>query len=149
VEHGGGEKEGYRPSQWGRAHRKCVPTRGQTQTQRVGEEDIFFFSADQPSTSLCGDARRKGTKKDAQDGRGGYIVPTRPIQRGNQAGHGEVDQASLDINGVTARRAATGAQIFEVGGLDNKRKADVLAERMREVFADREEIRVSRPQRQN
>lgn len=58
---------------------------------------------------------------------------------------GKIDLASLQINGVGARRAATGAQIFEVGGPDRERKADALAERLREVLGQREGVRITRP----
>lgn len=56
-----------------------------------------------------------------------------------------IDLASLDINGLTARRTVTGAQIFEVGGPDNKRKADALAKRIRQLLADREGVKVTHP----
>jgi len=56
-----------------------------------------------------------------------------------------IDLASLDINGLTARKTVTGAQMFKVGSPDNKRKADALAERIREVLADREGVKVTRP----
>lgn len=57
----------------------------------------------------------------------------------------KIDLASLDINGLSARRAITGAQIFEVGGPDNKRKADALAEKISEVLENKEGVRVIRP----
>lgn len=37
-----------------------------------------------------------------------------------------IDLASLEINGLKARKAVTGAQLFEVGGPDNKKKADAV-----------------------
>lgn len=56
-----------------------------------------------------------------------------------------IDLASLDINGLKARKTVTGAQLFEVGSPDNRKKADALAARMREVLADREGVIFSRP----
>jgi len=44
-----------------------------------------------------------------------------------------------------ARRAVTGAQIFEIGSPDNGRKADALAERLCKVLGDKEGVRITRP----
>lgn len=55
-----------------------------------------------------------------------------------------IDLASLSIDGMAARRAATGAQIFE-GGPDNKLKADAFAEKIREVVAGKEGVQITRP----
>jgi len=57
----------------------------------------------------------------------------------------KIDLVSLEIGGLTARKAVTGAQIYEIGGPDKERKADVLASRLREVVGQREGVRVSRP----
>jgi len=46
---------------------------------------------------------------------------------------------------MTARRALTGAQIYEVKGPDNVNKADALAAQLREVMSGREGVRVTRP----
>ncbi|EFN62746.1 hypothetical protein EAG_09711 [Camponotus floridanus] len=46
---------------------------------------------------------------------------------------------------MTARKALTGAQIYEIKGPDNAKKADALAARLREVLAEREGVRVTRP----
>lgn len=56
-----------------------------------------------------------------------------------------IDPASLGIEGMTARRTVTGAQIFEVGGPDHHRKADALADSLRKITEGREGVRVSRP----
>lgn len=56
----------------------------------------------------------------------------------------QIDPASLGIEGMTARRAVTGAQVFEVGSPDHHLKADALAAR-REVTVGKEGVRVSRP----
>lgn len=56
----------------------------------------------------------------------------------------KIDLASLDINGLTAKKAVTGAQLFEMGGPNNKEKMDALASRMKEVLADKEEVVVYR-----
>lgn len=56
-----------------------------------------------------------------------------------------INPANLGIEGMTARRAVTGAQIFEVGGPDHHLRADALAKSLREVMADREGVRISRP----
>lgn len=56
----------------------------------------------------------------------------------------KIDPASLGIDGMTARRAVTG-QIFEIGGPEKREKADALAAKIREVLADREGMRVTRP----
>jgi len=52
---------------------------------------------------------------------------------------------SLEIEGMRARRAVTGAQIFEIGGPDNVRIADALAARLREILGDREGVKIARP----
>jgi len=59
-----------------------------------------------------------------------------------------IDPASLGIEGMTARRAVTGAQVFEVGGPEHSQKADALAERVKEVLQDRKgcECRAPPPQ---
>jgi len=46
---------------------------------------------------------------------------------------------------MTARKAVTGAQVFEVGGPDNRRKAEELAGKIREVLAGKEGVRVTCP----
>lgn len=56
-----------------------------------------------------------------------------------------IDPASLGIQGMTARRAVMGAQVFEIGGPEHHRKADALAENIRRVMEGREGVRVSRP----
>lgn len=43
------------------------------------------------------------------------------------------------------RRAITGALLFEVRGVGNNDKADVLAGKLREVMAQRDDVKVSRP----
>jgi len=48
-----------------------------------------------------------------------------------------IDPASLGIEGMTARRAAIGAQIFEIGGPEHHQKADALAERIRGYVRER------------
>jgi len=55
-----------------------------------------------------------------------------------------IDLASLEIEGMGARQAVTGAQIFEIGGPD-VRKADALATQLREVLGDREGVKIARP----
>lgn len=57
----------------------------------------------------------------------------------------QIDPASLGIKEMKARRAVTGAQIFEIGGPDKQEKADALAARIREVLADRDGVKVTRP----
>jgi len=56
-----------------------------------------------------------------------------------------IDPASLGIEGMTARRAVTGVQVFEVGGSEHSQKADALAGRLGEVLAGQEGVRVLRP----
>lgn len=46
---------------------------------------------------------------------------------------------------MSACRAVTGAQIFEIGRPDKQRKADALADKIREVLAGKEEVRVTCP----
>jgi len=57
----------------------------------------------------------------------------------------QIDPASLGIEGMSARRAVTGAQIFEVGGPQHQEKADALAKRVSEALAGIEGVRVTRP----
>jgi len=98
-----------------------------------------------PAPPSAGKQRGKGRRRMLRTAAVVISCPPGQYKEAIRLATEKIDLAGLDINGVTARRAATGAQIFEVGGPDNKRKADVLAERMREVFTDREKIRVSRP----
>jgi len=56
-----------------------------------------------------------------------------------------INLTELGIGGMTARRALTGAQIYEVTGSDNVNKADALAARPKEVMSGREGVRVTRP----
>lgn len=58
---------------------------------------------------------------------------------------GKIDLASLEIGGMAARKAVTGAQIYEIGGPDKERRADALASKLREVVGQREGVRISRP----
>lgn len=57
----------------------------------------------------------------------------------------KIDPASLGIEGMTARKAVTRAQIFEVGGPEHHLKADALADSLRKVMEGREGVRISRP----
>lgn len=57
----------------------------------------------------------------------------------------KINLTSLSIEGMAVRRAMTGAQIFEIGGPENVRKADALAERLREILKDKEGVRITRP----
>lgn len=57
----------------------------------------------------------------------------------------QINPANLGIEGMSARRAVTGAHIFEIGGPDKQQKADALAGKIREVLADREDVKVTRP----
>jgi len=52
----------------------------------------------------------------------------------------------LEIDCTRIRRAATGALLIEIPGEDTGRKADLLADRLREAFVDMG-VRVSRPAR--
>lgn len=56
-----------------------------------------------------------------------------------------IDLAALEIGGMKARKAVTGAQVYEIGGPDRERKADALASRLREVVGQQEGVRISRP----
>lgn len=58
----------------------------------------------------------------------------------------EVCLETLKITENGLRRAATGALIFEIPGEGKEEKADDLARRLREVFAN-EDVRISRPTR--
>jgi len=56
-----------------------------------------------------------------------------------------VDPASLGIEGMTARRTVTGAQIFQVGDPQHHEKADALSKCVNEALAGIEGVRVTRP----
>jgi len=56
-----------------------------------------------------------------------------------------INLAELEIGGMTARRALTGAQIYEIKGPDNAKKADALATRLREIMAGRKCVCITRP----
>ncbi|XP_013163266.1 PREDICTED: neurofilament heavy polypeptide-like, partial [Papilio xuthus] len=57
----------------------------------------------------------------------------------------KVNLKDLEIESVRFKRAATGASIIEVPGADSAPKADLLAERLREVFGNGGDVTVSRP----
>ncbi|XP_018300688.1 uncharacterized protein [Mycetomoellerius zeteki] len=51
----------------------------------------------------------------------------------------------LGIEDLKPRRAVTGALIWEIGGPEKNAKADLLAEKLSAVLADRDDVKVSRP----
>ncbi|XP_045540354.1 axoneme-associated protein mst101(2)-like [Papilio machaon] len=57
----------------------------------------------------------------------------------------KVNLKDLDIESVRFKRAATGASIIEIPGATSAPKADLLAEKLREVFGNGGDITVSRP----
>ncbi|XP_045535470.1 uncharacterized protein LOC123721270 [Papilio machaon] len=57
----------------------------------------------------------------------------------------KVNLKDLEIESVRFKRAATGASIIEIPGATSAPKADLLAERLREVFGNGGDITVSRP----
>lgn len=56
-----------------------------------------------------------------------------------------VNISELKIEAVKARRAATGALIYEISGEDRQTRADAFAKKLAEVLAGKEGVRVSRP----
>ncbi|XP_070529947.1 uncharacterized protein [Cardiocondyla obscurior] len=56
-----------------------------------------------------------------------------------------IDLTSLGIDSVRPRRALTGAIIYEVAGTDNAVKAKALADKLGEVLADEENVRIAHP----
>lgn len=57
----------------------------------------------------------------------------------------KINLQEMDIADIRVRRSITGGLILEIPGKDTSAKADNLAERLRQVFKDEGEIRVSRP----
>ncbi|XP_038213330.1 uncharacterized protein LOC119833410, partial [Zerene cesonia] len=55
-----------------------------------------------------------------------------------------IDLASLGIESVRFKRAATGAAIIEILGVTGEEKADLLADKLKEVLNDME-VRITRP----
>nr|XP_012218372.1 PREDICTED: uncharacterized protein LOC105669812 [Linepithema humile] len=53
----------------------------------------------------------------------------------------------MGIPPTTPKAGQTGALIIQVPGLEGQRKADMLAQKMRSMFAERPEIRINRPQK--
>lgn len=98
-----------------------------------------------PPSQAKGKGKRKGRRRVPRTAAVVLTCPPGQYKETLRLAMRDIDLASLDINGLKARKAVTGAQLFEVGGPDNKKKADALADRMREVLADREGVVVSRP----
>lgn len=57
----------------------------------------------------------------------------------------KINLSELGIEGVRARKAATGALVYEIPGEGKKEKADLFARKLQEVLQDREGVRVARP----
>ncbi|XP_013175638.1 PREDICTED: uncharacterized protein LOC106123778 [Papilio xuthus] len=57
----------------------------------------------------------------------------------------KVNLKDLEIESVRFKRAATGASIIEVSGANSAPKADLLADKLREVFGSGGDVTVSRP----
>jgi len=92
---------------------------GKTQSQPLPRTNL--------SSPTQENGRKKREKEGPEDGCGRNYVPGQ-YKESIKLATEKIDLASLDINGLSARRAITGAQIFEIGGPDNKRKTDALAE---------------------
>jgi hypothetical protein len=57
----------------------------------------------------------------------------------------KIELKSLGIEDLRPRRAITGALVLEIRGEGNGEKADALANKLREIMADRDDVKISRP----
>jgi len=57
----------------------------------------------------------------------------------------EIPIESMGISGLKSRRGQTAALILEIGGPDNRDKADRLAKKMADLFANEEEVKITCP----
>ena len=58
-----------------------------------------------------------------------------------------VDLQDIGIEDVRCRKSVTGAMIIEVPGKENKEKADKLTTQLKEVFQNKKNVRVNRPEK--
>jgi len=58
-----------------------------------------------------------------------------------------VNPEELGIQDMKPRRAQTGALLFEIPGEEGARKADLLAEKLRQALAEKEGVVITRPQK--
>ena len=61
------------------------------------------------------------------------------------AAKSKISLQEVGISDLSAQRSITGGLILEIPGKDTSEKADNLAERLRQLFKDEGEIRISRP----
>ncbi|XP_067211680.1 uncharacterized protein [Linepithema humile] len=60
---------------------------------------------------------------------------------------GEISLKEMGIPPTTPKAGQTGALIIQIPGPEGQKRADMLAQKMRNMFADRPEIRINRPQK--
>lgn len=130
----------------GNTKRANVP---QNSALRVSEEERKFASSKslprtQPSPAS---SKKKGKKRRRAPRTAAVVITCDAGDYKNNLQHAvkNINLAELGINGMGARRALTGAQLFEIRGPDHAQKADALAERLREVMAGRDGVRITRP----
>jgi len=58
-----------------------------------------------------------------------------------------IDLEQLDINEIRPRRARTGTLLLEIPGAEGAKKANLLADKMKEALSDRQGVLISRPQK--
>lgn len=140
-----GRKAGGRRSAGEKAPRSANPPTTNSQTgKRVADP-----TGQQPTQSKASPStgKRRGKGRRRRVPRTEAVVITCPqgeYKDNLRLATEKIDPASLGIDGMTARRAVTGAQIFEIGGPAKREKADALAVKIREVLADRKGVRVTR-----
>lgn len=89
--------------------------------------------------------KKKGKKKTLRTAAVVITCPPGEYKEVLREAVGRIDLASLEIGGMMARKAVTGAQIYEIGGPEKEKKADALATKLREVVGQRVGVRISRP----
>lgn len=73
--------------------------------------------------------------------------PTGKYEETLREARSKIKIEDLKIENMKGRRAMTGAFLFEISGEDKDAKAETLTQKLKEVFAGREEVKIARPQK--
>jgi len=141
-----GRKAGGRRSAGEKAPRSANPPTTNSQTGKRVADPTGQQPTQSKASPSTGKRRGKGRRRRVPRTKAVVITCLQGEYKDNlRLATDKIDPASLGIDGMTARRAVTGAKIFEIGGPEKREKADAPAAKIREVLADREGVRVTRP----
>ncbi|KYQ51479.1 Gag-Pol polyprotein [Trachymyrmex zeteki] len=110
-----------------------------------------------PWTKVLGRKARKVEKKEKVEERSRRIPRSAAVQiscRGNTSyaetmrrAKSQVDIESIGIGEIRPRKTRTGALLLEIPGSESQDKANDLANKLKEVFKDQENVLISRPEK--